>query len=231
MRGLFITGTGTGVGKTVVAGLLAATAAKRGLNVSVFKPVETGFDDETRLFSDGEFLRLAADSSQSIDEISLYRFRRAASPHLAAQIDGTKIEPASIVEKARALQCSSEIFICEGVGGLLVPITASYMIRDLVLDLHIPLVVVARPGLGTINHTLLTVEAAEAVGIGVRAVVVGPWPEDPSEIERSNLETVRRAGKFDTVCVPELPEDVLAAPSPTTLTDQLKDSPLASLLF
>ncbi len=231
MRGLFITGTDTGVGKTVIAGLLAATAAIRGLNVSVFKPIETGLDDQTQSLSDGEFLRVAAGSSQSLEEISPYRFQRAASPHLAAQIEGERIEPASIVEKARALHESSEIFICEGVGGLLVPITASYMIRDLVLDLHLPLVIVTRPGLGTINHTLQAVEVAEAVGTDVRAVVFTPWPEDPDEIERSNLEMVRQASKVETVCVPKLPEDVLADPSPVALTSRLTDSGLASLLF
>ena len=82
--------------------------------------------------------------------------------------------------------------MAEGVGGLLVPITTGYLVRDLAIDLGLPVVVAARTGLGTINHTLLTVEAARTAGLKVAGVVMTPWPEEPADIERSNRETVER---------------------------------------
>ncbi len=217
MSGLLVTGTDTSVGKTVVAGLLAAAGVNQGKKVSVFKPVVTGLNEKSGQPADHEFLKAAANSPQSLDEISPYRFSRAASPHLAAQLEGVKIEPALIVEKAKAMQESADLFICEGIGGLLVPLTESYSIRDLAIELKLPLIVAARPGLGTINHTLLTLEAAEAAGIKVCAVALTPWPEDPGDIERSNLETVERLGGVPAIRIPYLPEDVLYDPSPASL--------------
>jgi dethiobiotin synthetase len=89
------------------------------------------------------------------------------------------------------------VLIAEGVGGLLVPLTLGYTVRDLALDLGLPVVVAARPGLGTINHSLLTVESARAAGLDVRAVVVTPWPDDPSAMHRSNVEAIARLGAVE----------------------------------
>ena len=100
--------------------------------------------------------------------------------------------------------------MCEGVGGLLVPITPGYLVRDLALDLGLPLVVAARPGLGTINHTLLTLEAARAAGLDPVAVVMTPWPAEPSRLERSNRETVERLGGVPVATLPECTPDTLA---------------------
>lgn len=228
--GFFVTGTDTGVGKTVIAGLIAACAVGRGLNVSVFKPVETGLHEAHGL-SDCDFLKAAASSQQTVDEISPYRLSLAASPHLAAEVEAVRIEPALIVERARSLLDASEMLICEGIGGLLAPLTESYTVRDLALDLQMPLVVVARPGLGTINHTLLTLEAAEAAGLKVRTVVMTPWPEVPDEIARSNRKTVERIRGIKVVCIPRLPKEVLDRPSPENLRQWSSNPEFESLLF
>jgi dethiobiotin synthetase len=108
------------------------------------------------------------------------------SPHLAAELAGERIEPAELLAAARG----HELVVCEGVGGLMVPLTTGYSVRDLAVDLGLPVVIAARPGLGTINHSLLTVEAARAAGLDVRAVVLTPWPAAPSPMELSNRATI-----------------------------------------
>ena len=109
------------------------------------------------------------------------------SPHYAAELAGTRIEPAALAPEA-------EVLVCEGVGGLMVPLTTGYLVRDLAVDLGLPLVIAARTGLGTINHSLLTIEAARSAGLRVAGVVMTPWPDDPEPIERSNRAAVERLG-------------------------------------
>jgi dethiobiotin synthetase len=202
LRGAFVTGTGTEVGKTVVAAAIARTLAAAGQTVAVFKPAVTGLDTpadgpETGNMDpfqarrpDHEVLRRAAGSAQSDEEIAPYRYGPPASPHLAAALAGEEIEPRRLLDAARAVGASADTLVCEGVGGLLVPLSPSYLVRDFAVDLALPLVIAASPGLGTINHTLLTVESARAAGLAVAAVVLTPWPERPSAIEESNRETI-----------------------------------------
>jgi dethiobiotin synthetase len=215
--GVFVTGTGTEVGKTVVAAVIARTLAEAGKRVAVFKPAVTGLDE---LPADGprtghigpfeahrpdhEALRRAAGSSQSDDEIAPYRYGPPMSPHLAAKLAGEEIEPERLLGVARAAAEGADVLICEGVGGLLVPLSPRYLVRDLAVDLALPLVVAASPVLGTINHTLLTIEAARAVGLEVAAAVLTPWPADPTPIEESNRETIAALGKVRVETLPAL---------------------------
>ena len=105
---------------------------------------------------------------------------------------------------ADAAAKDAEAIVCEGVGGLFVPLSPTYLVRDLAADLGYPLVVVAGPGLGTINHTLLTLEAARAAGLEVAAVVLNPWPDNPSGIERSNQETISTLAEVRVLTLPQL---------------------------
>jgi dethiobiotin synthetase len=202
-EGVFVTGTGTEVGKTVVAAILARTLAREGRRVAVFKPAVTGLDEQPALL-DHELLRIAAGSAQSDGEIAPYRYGPAASPHLAAAIAGEEIEPARLLEATRVAAAAADTLVCEGVGGLLVPLAPGYLVRDLATDLGYPLVVVASPGLGTINHTLLTLESARTAGLEVATVVLTPWPGDPTEVERSNRETIAALGKVQIQTLPAL---------------------------
>jgi dethiobiotin synthetase len=199
LRGLFVTGTDTGVGKSVVAAALCSALAARGERVAAFKPAVTGLDDEPgELGHDHELLASVASAGQSPADVAPYRFGPPLSPHLAAELAGERIEPARLLEIARA----HELLVAEGVGGLLVPITTGYLVRDLAIDLELPVVVAARTGLGTINHTLLTVEAARAAGLTVAAVVMTPWPDEPAEIERSNRDTIERLAGVQVTGLP-----------------------------
>ncbi|HEU4906458.1 MAG TPA: dethiobiotin synthase, partial [Solirubrobacterales bacterium] len=193
--GVFVTGTGTEVGKTVVAAAIARTLAADGKRVAVFKPVVTGLDDHPAHRPDHVMLREAAGSSQGDDEVTPYRYGPAMSPHLAAQLAGERIDPERLLATASAAADGADALVAEGVGGLLVPLAPGYLVRDLAAALALPLVVVASPGLGTINHTLLTIEAARGAGLDVAAVVLTPWPEQPSAIEESNRETIAALGE------------------------------------
>lgn len=200
--GVFVTGTGTEVGKTVVAAAIARTLADEGRRVAVFKPAVTGLDEEGE--TDHALLRRASGSTQSDGEIAPYRYGPPASPHLAAAMAGEEIAPERLQRAAAEAAAGAEAIVCEGVGGLLVPLSASYLVRDLAADLGYPLVIVAAPGLGTINHTLLTIESARAAGLEVAAVVLNPWPAQPSEIERSNRETIATLGDIEVRTLPRL---------------------------
>ncbi|MEX0972790.1 MAG: dethiobiotin synthase [Solirubrobacterales bacterium] len=202
MRGVFVTGTGTGVGKTVVAAAIARSLAREGKRVAVFKPALTGLDEGGE--PDHALLRRAAGSTQSDDQIVPYRYGPPMSPHLAAQLAGEEISPERLHDAARAAAAGAEALVCEGVGGLLVPLAPGYLVRDLAADLGLPLVVAASPGLGTINHTLLTLAAARAAGLEVTAVVLTPWPQDPGPIERSNHETIAALGAVRVETLPQL---------------------------
>lgn len=200
-----MTGTGTEVGKSVVAAAISRTLAAEGKRVHVFKPAVTGIDEGGE--ADHELLRRAAGSSQSDEEIAPYRYGPPMSPHLAAGMDGEEIEPARLLNAARAAADGADALVCEGVGGLLVPLAPNYLVRDLAVDLGLPLVVAAPPGLGTINHTLLTLEAVRSAELHVRAVVLTPWPEAPSAIEKSNRDTIGTLGEVEIVVLPPLDLD------------------------
>ena len=186
--GLFVTGTGTEVGKSVVAAVIAAEARASGRATAVFKPAVSGIEDGGEL--DHELLRRASGSPQTDDEIAPYRYDPPVSPHLGAELAGEPIDPARLRATAAHAAERADAIVCEGVGGLLVPLCRDYLVRDLARELGYPIVIVAPPGLGTINHTLLTVEAARSAGLEIRAIVLNPWPERPSTVEASNRETL-----------------------------------------
>jgi len=199
VRGVFVTGTDTGVGKSVVAAAVCAALAARGEPVAAFKPAVTGLDEPPGQWPpDHVLLARAAGGGQAPEEVAPYRFGPPLSPHYAAELAGHAIEPARLLAAARA----HELLVCEGVGGLMVPITPGYLVRDLAVDLALPLVIAARTGLGTINHTLLTIEAARAAGLRVAGIVMTPWAEHPEPIERSNRETVERLGRVAVSALP-----------------------------
>jgi dethiobiotin synthetase len=203
-RGLFVTGTDTEVGKTVVASTIAATLSARGARVSVFKPAVTGLDEPAGLAPDHDRLRAAAGSAQPAWEIAPYRFGPPVSPHLAAAKAGERVDPYRLLAAARRAARAGDVLIAEGVGGLLVPLSGAYLVRDLAADLGLPVVIAARPGLGTINHTLMTIECARAASLRVAAVVLTPWPAVPGEMERSNRDTIARLGGVEVETQPAL---------------------------
>ena len=204
MRGCFVTGTDTGVGKTVVAAAITASLHARGVRVRPFKPIITGLDDRPapEWPHDHEILAGAADCLP--EDVILAGYGPPVSPHLALELSGQDLDPPTLVSAIAAAARDGELLVVEGVGGLLAPITPGYSVRRLAIDIGLPLVIAARPGLGTINHTLLTLEAARASNLDIAGVVLTPWPEAPSEIERSNRVTIEKLGHVAVATLPYL---------------------------
>jgi dethiobiotin synthetase len=201
--GCFVTGTDTGAGKTVVAAAIVAALRASGVRVAAFKPVVTGLDEPVAAWpADHELLAAAAGARPHA--VCATTFAPAVSPHLAAELAGVRLSLDGLAGAARraAADADADVLVVEGVGGLLVPLSPQHDVRDLAVDLGLPLVVAARPGLGTINHSLLTLEAARGAGLDVRAVVLTPWPAEPSVMERSNRDTIARRGAVDVWTLP-----------------------------
>jgi dethiobiotin synthetase len=196
VRGLFVTGTDTGVGKTILSAALLATMRSADEPITAHKPVITGLDEQPGEWPPDHEL-LAAAAGMNPEEVAPLRYGPAVSPHLAATLAHESIDPTVLVANARRASAEKTTLIVEGVGGLLTPLTDNYSVRDLAAALELPLLIAARPGLGTINHTLLTIEAARTANLKVAAVVLTPWPADPSEMERSNRATIAHLGQVE----------------------------------
>jgi dethiobiotin synthetase len=212
MRGVFVTGTDTEVGKTVLAAAICAAAVEKGLKVAAFKPVVTGLDEPAPdpWPRDHELLAKAANAGQSPEDVTPQTYGPAVSPHLAQALVDESLSPQRLVGLAEREAEKADALIVEGVGGLLVPLAHEYLVRDFAGELGLPVVIAARPGLGTISHSLLTIEAARAVALRIQAVVLTPWPDDPDDMLRSNLETIERFGEVPVIGLPRTSPETLA---------------------
>jgi dethiobiotin synthetase len=201
MQGLFITGTDTGVGKTAVLGALLCALRHAGRDAVPMKPVQTGGRCRRQglVSPDLVFALAAAGLSPDGPEwrwMCPYIFSPACSPHLAAAQAGRTIRIARIIQAFRRLKTAHEIVLVEGAGGLLVPLNRRETMLDLMRALALPVVVAARPGLGTLNHTLLTLRELRRQGLRVLGVIlVCTRPRRWGGIEQSNLETIQRLGQ------------------------------------
>jgi len=214
VRGLFVTATDTGVGKTVLSAALLAAARAEGRPVRAHKPVVTGLEDPAEIAARGawpaDHVLLAAVTGMAPEEVSPLRYGPAVSPHLAAELAGDVITPEQLIAAAAAFDQPGAEVIVEGVGGLLTPLAASFTVCDLAAALGLGLVIAARPGLGTINHTLLSLHVARAAGLDVRAVVLTPWPAEATVMQRSNRATIERLGEVAVEALERVPSPAIA---------------------
>ncbi len=190
---VFVTGTDTGCGKTAVACAIARAARAAGLRVRVMKPVETGCEpaEGSLHAADAMALAHAAADDSPLDRICPYRLRLAAAPSVAARAEGVAIDPTRIHALCESARAESDLLIVEGAGGLLVPLTQTLDMAELARILDLPLVVVARATLGTINHTRLTLEAAHARGLDVLGLVVSQATPCLCAADRANLDELQ----------------------------------------
>ncbi len=195
-QGIFITGTDTGVGKTLVAAALALHLKKRGLAVGVMKPIETGILSARAAQSDAARLRSIIESEEPLGAIRPYSFELAVAPLAAAQNEGQPINLNTIKKVYRLLSDRYDYMVVEGVGGVQVPITPSATVTDLIKQLRLPVVIVGRSGLGGINHALLTIEALRRKHISIVALVLNRTHSVRSTLsriqERTTLEILRK---------------------------------------
>jgi dethiobiotin synthase len=202
--GIFITGTGTDVGKTVVTAGVLRYLCSRGASAMVMKPVQTGcrLSPRGRLIApDVEFVLRAANlhaSEDALPHLAPYRFEPACSPHLAASLAGRTIDIATILASARQLASHYRPLVVEGAGGLLVPLNGSQTMLDLACELRMPILLVGLSGLGTINHTLLSLEAIRRRGcplLGVLLNDVQPIAASDAFIHDDNLSAIAEFGQ------------------------------------
>jgi dethiobiotin synthetase len=206
LRGCFVTGTDTGVGKTVLAAAIVARLSALGAEVRAIKPIITGLDDPPDPDWPHDHELLARVAGCEPRDVILAGYGPPVSPHLAIELAGaTAPTLQSLADAVHAIARAGgvgSLTVVEGVGGLLVPLGPDADVRDLARALGLPLVIAARPGLGTISHTLLTLEAARSAGLTVSGVVLTPWPRTPSVMERSNLATIADRGEVEVVTLP-----------------------------
>jgi dethiobiotin synthetase len=190
MRGLFITGTDTGVGKTVVACALARGLRTAGVDLGVMKPVETGVSADGP--EDARALREAAEVDEPLELVCPLQFSLPAAPEASALAEDRRAELEPILSAFAKLSTRHDFMLVEGAGGLLVPFDARTCMADLARALELPILIVARASLGTINHTRLTIESAEARGLEVFGVVICHSTGPLSQAEMRNLDVLRR---------------------------------------
>jgi dethiobiotin synthetase len=201
-RGLLITGTDTGVGKTFVACGLAGALRRRGVSVAPFKPVETGclpdrgsvFDEGSQplIPADAELLRRATQSNAPLDTICPYRFAPPVAPWVAAEQAGVSIDPQRLEHCYRELAVTHDIVLVETAGGILVPLTEDFHYADLARLLHLPVLVVIGSKLGAINHTRLTLEFLHSAGLAVLACVLNHPYKETDPATATNEQMLRR---------------------------------------
>lgn len=197
-RGYFITGTDTGVGKTVVTASLARCLAQRGLSVGVMKPVETGQPNGDPAASDMERIRAASGALDPIEVVSPYRFPHPLAPLAAARLAGVAINPDHLRGCLETLARGHSVMLVEGIGGVLVPLTEDCYARDLIVRFNLPCLVVGRASLGGINHALLTVEALRHHRVQMVGIVLNSPVEpvrDSTQVE-STVELVRELSRI-----------------------------------
>ena len=197
MPRFFITGTDTGVGKTWFTCWLARAWRALGHDAAALKPISTGDRD------DAEQLRAATGSVLSLDEINPVHFREPAAPLFAARAENRSIDFPSLNQQILAMQSRFTHLAVEGVGGWRVPLAAGYDVRDWARDLGLPVVVVARGTLGTLNHTLLSIDSIRAAGLTCVGIVVnaGPGEKNPPARVSPDLDLIRSR---NAACLREL---------------------------
>jgi dethiobiotin synthetase len=195
-RGIFITATDTGVGKTLITSALVARLTQRGIDVGVMKPIETGVSRSIKAQSDGARLRRAAGSHDPIAEVCPYVFRLPVAPLSAARAEKTTVRMATILRAFCALRKKHALVVVEGVGGLHVPITGTADVLNLVQRMRLPAIVVGPSGLGGINHALLTLHALRQKKIPILALVLNqrqPAQTKTARVqEQSTVSLLRR---------------------------------------
>lgn len=222
---IFVTGTDTEVGKTVIAGAIADWFRRRGARVAVLKPAATGcvHRREGLVSEDAEFLAACADARFPLDLICPQRYEEPLAPAVAAERAKRPLDWEAIDRSIRLMSAESDVMIVEGVGGILVPMDAKHTVLDLATWIGSPAVIVARPNLGTINHTLLTAGALRSAGVRVGGVVINRYRTDGATVaEETNPRSIEKWGKTSVLAtVPDakisdatLPADVVRAIDP-----------------
>ena len=200
-RGFFVTGTDTGVGKTLAACALVRGLRAAGYTVGVMKPVETGVGESGP--SDARALSVAAGEPSPLADVCPFQYALPAAPKVAADLEGSEVCLATVQRSFERIASEGRVMVVEGAGGLLVPVTDRLDMAGLAAALELPLVLVARSRLGTINHTLLTLSEIRRRALPLAGVILSHAEGPISAADASNLEFLR--AHLGTLLVGEIP--------------------------
>jgi len=199
-KGIFIAGTDTDVGETVVTAALACCIKNSGNSVAAVKPFQTGTEEEGLL--DIEFIYKVLGLPFEMNDVCPVRLSKPLSPYSAAMQENKEINILSIVSPLKEKFLTSEgTTLFEGAGGLMVPITKNYFMSDFAKDMGLPVIIVARPGLGTLNHTLLSIEHAKKKGLQILGIVISNYPSNPDLAESLNIAAINKLTEVEIVGV------------------------------
>lgn len=219
MAGLFITATDTEVGKTIISGAIAAALSERGMNVGVMKPAASGG------VADGGGMLVAEDATFLMRAAGIEEIERklvnplclapALTPAVAAVVSGVSVDVQTFITSYHRLAELHDPVVVEGVGGMIAPLWQDYLVADMLADLALPAIIVARPKLGTINHTVLTVEYARSRGLNIAGIIFNGWNQhEVGILEKSNEEYITRLtglpilGKFPYISSISVPNGI-----------------------
>ena len=204
MRGLLITGTDTGVGKTFIAAALVRDLYARGINVGVMKP----FAATDRVFShryrseDTAILARGAHSTDADEKMNPFFYSVPAAPYVASVVKKeTKVSISGVLSVFHDLAAKHDVMIVEGIGGLMVPLTESETFADFAKTLNLPIIVVARCSLGTFNHILLTVNASKDYGLKVIGLILNGYPQREKAVDKQLVIAVKKMAQVEVLCV------------------------------
>ncbi|MCI4626552.1 MAG: dethiobiotin synthase [Candidatus Magnetoovum sp. WYHC-5] len=203
VKGFFITGTDTGVGKTVVTCALYAFLRQRGHSVTVFKPIETGCEKTLTGLrpNDASLFKELLSLEEELDVINPVRFEQPLAPMVAAEIEGRAVDLGLIRATFNKVQAKHRFILVEGIGGIMVPITYNYFLYDLIREFQLPVIIVARNALGMINHTLLTCDFAVRAGLKPAGIIINnPSDREPDIAQRTNANALRQVVPVPIIC-------------------------------
>lgn len=228
MDGLFITGTDTEIGKTLITSILAYGLRKRGIKACPVKPIASGGVNEKGILvsEDARFYRRFCGLDESASTLNPCCFRHPASPHLAADMEGKTIDSQAVINSLHSLAHQYEYLLIEGIGGWMVPIAECYTVADFAWDLDLPVLIVSANRLGTINHTLLTIESMRIRDIDPMGVIMThPSPIQDRQIAEDNINTIRQFGEVEILGnVPYLGKNIERNETADTLWPRIEET-------
>ncbi|MDQ0216930.1 ATP-dependent dethiobiotin synthetase BioD [Peribacillus cavernae] len=189
MKGFFVTGTDTGVGKTTISCGLAAVLKEKKIDVGVFKPLLSGISRD-HPESDTSLLKQMSQTSLSYEDITPFSFKEPLAPYVAGKLEGKVVDIEDVLYRWERIREIHEYFIVEGAGGISVPLGENFLVSDLIKALQLPIVIVARPNLGTVNHIFLTVQYAKSIGLKIAGIVINGISDHPDIAEKTNPKLI-----------------------------------------
>lgn len=220
LNGIFITGTDTGIGKTIVAGGIAAYLKESGVNVGVMKPISSGGTE------DAEFLKQIANLDDPLSLINPIALKNPLAPSVAAELEGIEIDISSIEKVYNQLKNKYDFLIVEGVGGIAVPLSKNMLVTHLIKQLNLPIIIVGHLGLGTLNHTLLSVAFAKQANLQILGIILNSTHNYAHGLaEQTNPDEIERTTKIPVIGILPYQEEIdLQNPDLSLISGFIKDN-------